>query len=416
MQDFIFVNLEAQKAGAKPFDGMSIGTFIDMRGIKASFKKEELPEYVKNTRASIASTADENGNLVGLPIDPRGHYHDEDAAGWIVDVQLSDDGERVKFFPRWTEQGIHLIGNDLQRFFSPTIDLTNHVIMGGSLTNWPATRSPKGEILLKPVELSMSDETFSFTDGSLDEQVNKCKQAFYDLYWQMDAWPVEVFTDNLIAYLGDELYRVPFTVDASGVYSFAAQNEWVKVKLSYVEAAMKWVKRLFKKADSATPPETGTIIEGVSPMPEPAQKVSPPVELTAEQEARIDSIVNGRVEAKLARMERENKVLSLSRDLAGKGLPIEATELASFLTSLTVEQQAAAEKIFSRVAEVGLVPMTELGHARVMAGTKPLPEEVKAILESHLATGGDITEFFRVNAVELGAMADYDLAEFKKEA
>jgi hypothetical protein len=416
MQDFLFINLEAQKSGAKPFDGMSIGTFIDMRGIKASFKKEELPEYVKNTKASIASTADDSGNVVGLPIDPRGHYHDEDAAGWVIDVALSEDGSKVIFFPRWTEQGVYLIGNDLQRFFSPTIDLANKVIMGGSLTNWPATRSPKGEILLKPVELSMSEETLSFTDGSLDEQVNKCKQAFYDLYWQLDAWPLEVFTDNLIAYLGEELYRVPFTV-ADGAYTFAAQNEWVKVKLSYVEAAMKWVKRLFKKADATAQAQPEQITEGASTMPEPEKQVSPTaVELTAEQEARLENIVNARVEAKLARMERENKVLSLSRDLAGKGLPIEATELASFLTSLTQEQQAAAEKIFSRVAEVGLVPMTELGHSRVMAGTKPLPEDVKPILADHLAAGGDLTEFFRVNSVELGAQADYDLAEFKKEA
>ena len=42
------------------------------------------------------------------------------------------------------------------RFFSSTIDLGRMTILGGSLTNWPATRDVKsGRTLLRPIELSM---------------------------------------------------------------------------------------------------------------------------------------------------------------------------------------------------------------------------------------------------------------------
>lgn len=421
MQDFIFVNLASQQTGAKAFDGMVVGTFWDMRGIKATFKAEELPEYVKNTKLSIASTADESGNMVGLPIDPRGHYHDEDAAGWIVDVEMDPGGEKVRFTPRWTELGIELIGTDAQRFFSPTIDLQNRVIMGGSLTNWPATRSPKGEILLKPVELSMSENTMQLTDGSLDELVNKCKQAFYDDYWLIDAYPVEVFPDTLICAWEDALWRVSYSVGADGEYIFAPQPEWVKVKLSYVEATMKWVKRLFSKpADkTVTTPEAGIIVQGASTMPE-TLPVSPAIaELTTEQQAKFEALymerVNLGIKAGLDKIERENQVLSYSHSVVGKGLPVKADELTAFLSSLTPEQCETAETLFSRVVDTGLIPLSELGHSKVLSGTKPLPEAIAASLKSWLDGGMEMADFFSVNAVELGSQADYDLSVFTKQ-
>lgn len=419
MQDFIFVNLASQQSGAKPFDGMAVGTFIDMRGIKATFAAVDLPEYVKNTKASIFSTTDELGNVVGLPIDPRGHYHDEDAAGWIVDVELAATGDKIKFYPRWTQLGIDLISNDLQRFFSPTIDLTNHVIMGGSLTNWPATRSPKGEIMLKPVELSMSDTTMQLTDGSMDELVQKCKQSFYDLFWSIDAYPIEVFPDHLVCILEDKFYNVPYSVDAEGMYTFAQQAEWVEVKLSWIEASMRWVKRLLKRVEKTEQPTAPAveITEGALSMPETPVQVSPAIaELTTSQIVQLDALIeertNLRVRELLERKERENKTASFALSVVGKGLPLQADELTAFLSSLSPEQCETAEKIFSRVVETGLIPLTELGHSQVMTGVKPLPELIAISLKSWIDGKGDISEFFKVNAVELGSQSDYDLSDY----
>lgn len=423
MKDFLFVNLAAQADTAKPFDGMAAGSFTDMRGRKVEFDAADLPEWVANTREAIASTADDTGAIVGLPIDQRGHYHDEDAAGWIVDVNLSADGQKIRFTPRWTETGLRLIGQNLQRFFSPTVDPENRVIAGGSLTNWPATRTKKGKILLKPVELSMSDETLTngdtaeLIDGSLDERSNACRQAFYKAFGDT-AWAVEVFETYLIATSDNVMWRIPYTVE-DGIYVFAPRIEWVKVRLSYVEASMQYV---------FTP--QGDIQTGASTMPEPADVVSPPaaVELTAEQTARIDELVtaqltkinaafeesvNLRVAERLAEKERETKTSAFALRMASAGLPIEAAELTAFLTSLSTEQQGAAEKILSRVVEAGIVPMAELGHSQTMTGTKPLPDNMAGSLKLWLKSGQTIAEFFRVNAVELGAQADYNLAEYE---
>lgn len=147
---FIFVNLEGSESG-KPFDGMAAGEFTDMSGRKAKFDAAEFAQYVENTRAAIEATKTESGDIVGLPIDAKGHDKG-DGAGYIVDV--SQDGSKIRITPQWNENGLEIIGKKIRRWFSATVDLTNKVILGGTLTNWPATRDKSGKILLRPIELT----------------------------------------------------------------------------------------------------------------------------------------------------------------------------------------------------------------------------------------------------------------------
>jgi len=158
--DFLFVQLESGGA-AKLIDGMAAGTFTNMRGNKVTFSATELPDYVANTMATIESTRADGGELVGLPIDENNHDHNG-GAGWIVGLELDTARNIIKFLVNWTEKGRDLISKNLRRFFSPTIDMSNKVILGGSLTNWPATRNKKGHLILKPVELS---QTLKFLQG-----------------------------------------------------------------------------------------------------------------------------------------------------------------------------------------------------------------------------------------------------------
>ena len=243
-RSFLFVDLAAQADGARPFDGMAAGEFVDMYGRKVNFKKEELKTYVRNTKAVLASTADSDGNVVGLPIDGMNHDHEE-AAGWITDVSLANDSGVIEFTPRWNQHGLDLISNDIVRFFSPTVDIKNKSIMGGSLTNWPATRDQKdGRILLRPIELSQG--MFELVDESLIERVNRIARAFLETFGDTieaeAAWPVDVFDGYIICEMGDKLYRVDF-VEAGGGYEFAEFANWVEVKRSYVEAAMREIKK-----------------------------------------------------------------------------------------------------------------------------------------------------------------------------
>lgn len=144
---------ESALTDGKTFDGVAFGDFTDAHGREVSIKLSNADAILANTQAAIESTRTESGELVGLPIDTDKHNH-EGGAGWIVGVELKDG--LLKFIPKWTKIGRELIGEGIRRFFSPTIDLQNNVVLGGSLTNWPASRSKNGQMLLKPIELSQN--------------------------------------------------------------------------------------------------------------------------------------------------------------------------------------------------------------------------------------------------------------------
>ncbi len=150
----------------REFDGLACGEFTDMHGRNVKFAQAELGDYLSNTLAAIEATRGESGELAGLPIDARGHEKG-DGAGWIVGARV--DGEKVRLMPRWTEIGRELIGKGIRRFFSATVDTVNKVILGGTLTNWPATRDKSGRVLLRPVELSQKLEDTIMTELTKDQ-------------------------------------------------------------------------------------------------------------------------------------------------------------------------------------------------------------------------------------------------------
>jgi hypothetical protein len=150
MEDFLFVELGT---GLPSFDGMSAGVFTDMRGRKVEFKPAELAEYIANTKDILESTKTDSGEIVGLPIDLDGHDH-KGGAGWITELTLDTNRNIIRFGANWTQAGTDLIKGNVRRFFSPTVDTTEKVILGGSMTNYPASRDRKGRMMLRPIELS----------------------------------------------------------------------------------------------------------------------------------------------------------------------------------------------------------------------------------------------------------------------
>lgn len=166
------------------FDGMAAGSFTDMWGREVEISNEDLDMYVTNTTAALSMTTTESGELVGLPIDGRNHDRG-DAAGWITDVRRA--GDKVQFLPKWTKIGVDLISNGIMRFFSATFNLREKVVVGGTLTNWPATRNKKEQILLRPIELAAgfmaweqsTDANYSQENSmeNLEELTQKVKSA-----------------------------------------------------------------------------------------------------------------------------------------------------------------------------------------------------------------------------------------------
>lgn len=159
IKDFVFFDFSTLKVleldYIRQMDGMAAGTFTSMWGDEITFLPEELSEYVRNTKRVLSSTKDSNGSVVGLPIDQDAHDH-IGGAGWIIGMEVDEARGVIRFLVNWTEIGLELISKNIRRFFSPSVDIVNKVILGGSLTNYPASRNSKGQIMLRPIELSQS--------------------------------------------------------------------------------------------------------------------------------------------------------------------------------------------------------------------------------------------------------------------
>jgi hypothetical protein len=172
---FLYADLAALTSG-RPFDGFAASDpdepFIDMHGNEIAIKPDELPQYLENTRALIEATRTESGELVGLPIDANGHEKG-DGAGYIVGVELT--GSVLQFVPQWAEIGLGLLQKGIRRWFSATADIANKAILGGTLTNWPATRKRNGRILLRPIELSKS--LFEIEEVTMEPEIVQTEQA-----------------------------------------------------------------------------------------------------------------------------------------------------------------------------------------------------------------------------------------------
>lgn len=250
---FFFNELAAEVlTSGKPFDGMAPGVFWDMYGRKVTINKKDFPEYLNNTKQAIEFSKTDAGEVIGLPIDCDNHDKG-DGAGWIVDASIQEvekpDGTKIpvmRFAVHWTEIGKELIEKGIRRMFSPTVDTENKIVLGGSLTNWPATRDKVGKVLLRPIELSAGETTYEMADDvSLDEQAWQVRDAFRQQYPPDKNGDFEVtgpfvrdvFEDFVIISQDGNLYRAAYSRNTAGEIEFAAQNEWVKVRLSWVEAA-----------------------------------------------------------------------------------------------------------------------------------------------------------------------------------
>jgi hypothetical protein len=160
---------------------MAAGAFTDMRGRKVSFTPEMLSAYISNTKEIIESTRTEKGELVGLPIDMDGHDH-KGGAGWITDVSKDPARDVLKFGVKWTDAGRQLIEQNTRRFFSPTVDPSEKVIIGGSMTNYPASRDRKGRMMLRPIELSAELQEIDMANDFTLESLRELGKEFVALF------------------------------------------------------------------------------------------------------------------------------------------------------------------------------------------------------------------------------------------
>ena len=442
----------------KPIDGFTAGTFIDMWGRKFQFEENELPLYVENTMVAIEATKLSDGEVRGLPIDCQGHDN-EDAAGWIVGVELVDG--MIRFAVKWTDVGADLIKRGLRAFFSATANVALKVILGGSLTNWPATRDNKtGAPLLSPVELAgrpglyqleeeeaeqdddlpESDDVEGLSYQERQERIAQAWHAFEPSTDGPEGYVDSIYEDYVIIERTDGTYKVPYSWEGERVI-FAAEREWTLVRKTWLEATKEAVQGFFKKpiegendmakkmsdedrtalAAELVPQLIPALVAALSGNGEVAELELDVANLNIEPLAElIDEKADAKVAILLAEETRKGEIASFVAEATGGteekpvGLPVVSDDLVAFLSSLDEKQLVQAKSIFGAIIEDGVKHFAELGHSRKVKGNTELSDPMKAHLREYLTSDGHtVGEFFKMNADMLGAQEDYDLSAFE---
>ena len=353
-QAFSFTEL-ADLASSKAIDGLAANdedAYISMSGQEVYIKSDDLASYIENTQAIIESTKTESGEIVGLPIDLEGHNH-KGGAGWIVGLELDKARNVIRFLVNWTEKGIELIKGNLSRFFSPSVDTETKIILGGSLTNWPASRNAKGQILLRPVELSQSIKEID-----------------------MEKTLIELLTE------------LP----------------------GKVAEAMRG-----KQQETPPTPPVTELEEGISPALQEFLKIPEGIEELGKQAQSIAREAIHLEKRKMHTVQFASKLAGGTAEHP-VGLKVRPNEVVALLLSLPEKQALAVEKILANALD-GAINFSMRGLDGNGFIQKPeLPKEVKGFLKTWVEAGKAVDDFFKIN-LELGNPADYNLSEFaKKEA
>lgn len=398
--------VELSDSGLAPeIDVLAAGTFLDKNLQTVTITNEDLAEIVANTQLVLSSTADKNGNVVGLPIDAQRHDNG-DGAGWMISLRLADDG-RIKARPSWTKIGRELIGEGIRRFFSATVDLRRKIVKGGTLTNWPATRGKRGEVLLAPIELE-SPNLMVMRDVSRDDG-NQLRSLYERL---------GVGVDDMPEYILEGGNHMPKKNDKDGTVIspliLSDEDRALLVKNLVAELSPLFELSAGGNDDDADDGNDGAAIVNLSDVRErmmAKQKAAIQAEyarLQQGQEAMLSDLMQ--------QMRHDQEIAEFSDAVTnGKGgeggLPIPRAELTAFLGKLGPGLYKEAKDIFDRIVENGLVQFEADGHGKRVKGVTKLDERIAVQLREHVSEGGTIDAFFSV--AQLGDPAEYDLAEFE---
>jgi hypothetical protein len=354
--------VDAQQAGfcftelsgtAGMFDGLAAShdvAFVSMSGEELFIEPADLETYMANGMAVIESTRTQSGELVGLPIDMNGHDH-KGGAGWIKGFELDKARNIVKFLVEWTDEGVNLIKGNLRRFFSPSVDPINKVILGGSLTNWPASRNSMGQLLLQPVELSQSMK--GITMPTIEQQLEEMAARLAEL----------------------EKPKTPAT--PSGPAPSGGTEE--------IELGIAALLRDDTQVDQ---------------LGEMAQERAKELVRVAQRKAHVVEFVS--------------QVVGGTPDHP-VGLPIQARELTKLLLSLPEKQSLAVERLLAKIWDKALdFAEHGIREGDTFNLRRQVPAEFAGLLNDWVKAGHSAKSFFEVNP-EAGSAEDFNLSMYTKK-
>ena len=387
---FLYIDLQALTAG-KPFSGFAIGDYVDMFGREVSLKAKDLQAFIDNTLKQI--TAFKNKNMPGLPIDAKSHDKGE-AAGWITGAELSEvknsNGDTIptiQFTAEWTELGTDLLEKKIQANFSPTVDINNKVIIGGSLTNWPATIDDNGVPLFEAIELAQGMTGLNKIVINSDDESENIKGAG-------DDTPPEIEVNM------DEL------------------NE-VKTQLTELSSAVQALAEIVKAPAPQTVDESAggddimQVLENATDKEEMAELAK---QYYKGQYVALRKEAQRQAANEIALAKKQGVIADLCQELTGgteatpRGIPVHSNDLSEFLNRLPSSDLEFATKMLRTIQRDGLTQYGELGHGKALQQLKSVPDAYVKGVEQTMANGHDVQTYF--DLAELGNASDYDLTQF----
>lgn len=375
--------IELSLVEGRSFDGMIADTFYDMLGRKVTIEKSDLAKYVENTSKAIEATREEStGEVVGLPIDANNHENG-DGAGWIVGVELGSNnfGEVVRITPRWTEIGLELLKKGIRRFFSPTVDIAQKIILGGSLTNWPASRNTAGVIMLRPIELGDGRIMYAISEDNQERKNDMTDQTVLE--------PVSQTSQGVQFTSGNTSGAVITTLP------LLEQQPQAQQQLPPIDLAA--LLQMGKTADEIADEFRNAMLAQYQAM-----------QARAAQEA-AELVANIRKEATIS--DLATKIIGGTSDRP-VGLPLKINELKAFLLSLDASQLQYAVSMLSSIWQSGLVEYGEIGQAKGGKTLLQLPAELVEKLNSGEIVLADLSNPVITDWV--GSLDQYDLSAWKK--
>lgn len=385
-QDFLFIEMQGLTVG-QPFPGFAPGTFIDMMGREVVLKANDLQQFIQNTIDRIKEF--QARNMPGLPIDARKHDKG-DAAGWITGVEAGEVSDSqgsavpvIRILAEWTKLGVELIRDKIQTNFSPTVDLDGKVIVGGSLTNWPASTDDNGVPLFTAVELSQGIHYLQPAE----------KPKWYDrLLADLQSFiqRAENPTPPETNHIGDE----PMTTVTQETPEVATP------------------------AELEQPNGAGQMVD-LSQLAEALNLSSVNVENVNQLAELVTKQVNLRWEEKLSNMQRETQYAELAQRVTGgtadapRGIPAKADVIKAELMKLEPEQAKFWSGLLETTVKSGLNDFAELGHNRRSEQKREVPEHAVEMLKKAIAAGNSPEDFFELAG--LGSADEYDLSKFVEE-
>lgn len=405
---------------SKPFDALVAGKFVDMHGNEVTISAKDLQTIVDNTKKNIEMSRTESGEVAGLPIDALNHDKGQ-AAGWIVDVEF--DGSRLRVTPEWTDVGTDLLMRRIMRYFSATVDTVRKVILGGTLTNWPAVRNHSGGVLLRPIELAMEmDKEPEKEPFNLSNQIN-------------DIWKFIKGSDRTDDAQSDDADN-PDPADGVDTIN-TSEKELATMEIKFDEltpeqqaelmaqAEEKFVKSL-KKDEGETPDEVAARLtkelklEAFSEVADlegarEALMSNMKEALTAEYQ-RLQAGAGSMLNEMMKEIKTQQHIAEFSAKITGgtedvpHAIPFTQEEVERVLVQVPENVRPAVENLLERTWKDGFTEFETMGHGKRMEAKEALPDEYVSALRKGELTLTDLES----PILGLGDLSRFDISEWEE--